>query len=192
MGKLGICRSRKVAMSKNALVKLAHEWDGITTKYQFDKYCKEHPDCNYRKVRGTYIYELGGVTVTKWDADSVYADVDPSVIDGANNIPKWVKPSTGGRIYHPFLAKTGWENVDNVGGWIQGWDCECKWAFNHNQIDAHGEWGNVMCAHAYATKLATDSRARQELLDRHGKFLRELSRQAERENAYMKLYGNRR
>lgn len=188
MGKLGICRGR-VAMNKKALRKLAHEWDGIPSRYKFIQYCKDHPDMNYRIVRGTYIYELGGVSNIDSDAEEIWALVDPSVLNNANSLPKWVEPPTGGRTYDIFLAKKGWDNSDNVGGWVQGWDCGCKWAMNHNQVDAHGKWGNVMCAHAYAGMLATDSRARQDLLDKHGKFLRDLSRQAERENAFERLYG---
>lgn len=175
-------------MGKKALRKLAHEWDGIETRYQFDKYCESHPDMNYRIVRGTYIYELGGVGDIDSDPDEIWAKVDPSVLGNANSLPKWVKPPSGNRVYPVFLAKKGWENADNVGGWIQGWGCDCNWALQHNQIDAHGKWGNVMCAHAYAVKLATDSRARQDLLDKHGDFLRSLSRRAERENAYKQLY----
>lgn len=71
---------------------------------------------------------------------------------------------TQGGPYDVILAKKGWENSGNVGGWIAGYLCSCLWGQYHSGEPSSG-FGGRFCSHCYATMLVANARARSEFMN---------------------------
>lgn len=104
--------------------------------------------------KGRAIYEYGGVEIVEEDSEQITAYVMSGIVDG------WF-PVTDGGPYEVILSKRSWENSGNVGGWVQGFLCECKWGFYHSGRPGAG-WQGRFCSHAYAALLASNARAKKD------------------------------
>jgi hypothetical protein len=75
-------------------------------------------------------------------------------------------PVSDGGPYDVILSKKSWGNEENVGGWVQGYLCDCTWGSYHSgDGSGGGKWSGRFCSHAYATLLAANMRARQEFMN---------------------------
>lgn len=125
------------------------------------------PDCQERiggmskqaswesvRDKGRAIYAAGGVEIHEETPEQIMAYVMSGVVEGEY-------PVTDGGPYEVILSKRSWENKGNVGGWVQGFLCDCKWGFYHSGHPGAG-WQGRFCSHAYATLLAANARARSD------------------------------
>ena len=123
------------------------------------------PDCQERiggmskqaswesvRDKGRAILDNGGVEIVEETPTQVTAYVMSGVVEG-------MYPVYDGGPYEVILSKKSWENKGNVGGWVQGFLCDCKWGFYHSGQPGSG-WQGRFCSHAYATLLAANARAR--------------------------------
>ena len=89
------------------------------------------------KRKGEAIYRAGGVRdmdVTPVEVDAtVYSDVVASQF-----------PVDDGGPYEVTLSKRSWENHGNVGGWVQGFLCECQWG-QYNSCQPGSRWQGRFC-----------------------------------------------
>lgn len=113
------------------------------------------------KRKGELIYSRGGVTNLRESPVEVDATVRSDMLRGERG----VRVDLGGP-YEVTLSKRSWENRNNVGGYVQGFLCECQWGQYHSGQPGSG-WQGRLCSHAYATALASGSRFRQDFMRDH-------------------------
>lgn len=89
------------------------------------------------KAKGRAIFETGGVEIYRNDAQEVAAYVMSGQV--ADQFPV----SDGGP-YEAILSKRSWDNSPNVGGWVQGFLCDCTWGFYHSGQPGRG-WSGRFC-----------------------------------------------
>ena len=109
------------------------------------------------KSKGEAIAAVGGVEIIAETKDEIEAYV--MSIDVADEFPV-----TDGGPYHVILSKRSWENQKNVGGWIQGYLCDCLWG-TYNSGEPGPRYRGRFCSHAYATLLVSNARARRDFMN---------------------------
>ena len=109
------------------------------------------------KAKGDAIIAGGGVEILEDNPTYVEALVMSGVVDGQF-------PVYDGGPYRVILSKRSWENKNNVGGWIQGYLCECKWGEYNSGEPGPGFQGRF-CSHAYAAMVVADVRARRDFMN---------------------------
>lgn len=108
------------------------------------------------KAKGDAILANGGVEIYRNDSQEVGAYVMSGVVEG-------MFPVSDGGPYEVILSKRSWNNSQNVGGWCQGFLCDCVWGSYHSGSPGHGgRWSGRFCSHAWATLKAANMRARGE------------------------------
>lgn len=100
------------------------------------------------------IVATGGVEIVSSDANEIRAYVMSGQLDGEF-------PVTEGGPYEVILSKRTWDLRPNVGGWVQGYLCDCKWGF-YNSGQPGNRWRGRFCSHAYAALLEANARARKD------------------------------
>lgn len=109
-------------------------------------------------AKGTAIFKTNGVDIVREDASEVEAFVTSAQVADAF-------PVEIGGPYDTILSKRSWENK-NVGGWVQGYLCDCTWGSYHSgDSSGGGRFAGRFCSHAYATLLAANMRARRDFMD---------------------------
>ena len=91
------------------------------------------------KRKGELIYSRGGVTNLRESPVEVDATVRSDMLRGE----KGVRVDLGGP-YEVTLSKRSWENRNNVGGYVQGFLCECQWGQYHSGQPGSG-WQGRLC-----------------------------------------------
>lgn len=109
------------------------------------------------KAKGEAIIAADGVQIL--DDNPSYVEALVMSGDVADRFPV-----DDGGPYRVILSKTSWENKGNVGGWIQGYLCECKWGSYHSGEPGPGYQGRF-CSHAYAAMVVADVRARHDFMN---------------------------
>lgn len=113
-------------------------------------------------AKGRAIVASDGVEVINDDAQEVEAWVMSGQLEGERNDLGGIIDITDGGPYDVILSKKSWERKTNVGGWIQGWICDCIWGNYHSgEPNGYGYSGR-MCSHAYALMLYKNMRARKD------------------------------
>lgn len=113
------------------------------------------------KAKGEAIVAAGGVTIIEDTPTEVVALVMSG--DVSDEFPVY-----DGGPYEVTLSKVSWGNQENVGGWVQGFLCECQWGQYNSGDPSEGRWKGRFCSHAYAALLVSNQRARGEFMnDRH-------------------------
>jgi len=108
------------------------------------------------RAKGDAILANGGVEIYRNDSQEVGAYVMSGVVEG-------MFPVTDGGPYEVILSKRSWNNSQNVGGWCQGFLCDCVWGSYHSGSPGYGgRWSGRFCSHAWATLKAANMRARGE------------------------------
>ena len=98
-------------------------------------------------AKGRAIYATGGVQLVHNDADEVECLVTSSQVAGEFSVDD-------GGPYTVILSKRSWENDSNVGGWVQGFLCSCRWGdFHSGDPGGPGRYSGRFCAHALAALL---------------------------------------
>lgn len=103
-------------------------------------------------AKGRAIYERGGVQLVRDDPQEVEFLVTSSQVADEFLVDL-------GGPYTVILSKKSWEKSRNVGGWVQGFLCACKWGEYHSgDGKGPGKWNGRFCSHAYSCLLyATDN-----------------------------------
>ena len=109
------------------------------------------------KAKGDAIVAAGGVEILENNPSYIEALVMSGVVDG-------LFPVCDGGPYRVILSKRSWENKSNVGGWLQGYLCDCKWGYFNGGEPGPGFQGRL-CSHSYAAMVVADARARQEFMN---------------------------
>lgn len=107
-------------------------------------------------AKGRDIVATGGVHIVEENSEQIEAVVTSYQVAGA--FPVYM-----GGPYDVILSKRSWENSRNVGGWVQGYLCSCEWG-KYNSGQPGPGWQGRFCAHAYATLLEANARARSEFM----------------------------
>ena len=107
-------------------------------------------------AKGRDIVATGGVRIIEENSEQIEAVVTSYQVAGAF-------PVYQGGPYDVILSKKSWENSGNVGGWIQGYLCSCEWG-KYNSGQPGPGWRGRFCAHAYATLLESNARARKDFM----------------------------
>lgn len=102
------------------------------------------------------IVASGGVAIVEDNAEQIRAYVMSGQV--ADRFPV-----TDGGPYEVILAKRTWDLKSNVGGWIQGYLCDCKWGY-YNSGQPGNRWQGRFCSHAYAALLEANARARGDFM----------------------------
>lgn len=90
-------------------------------------------------AKGRAIYATGGVQLVRNDPQEVEFLVTSSQV--ADEFPVDL-----GGPYTVILSKKSWEKSRNVGGWIQGYLCACKWGEYHSGDGrGPGRWNGRFC-----------------------------------------------
>ena len=110
------------------------------------------------KAKGEAIVAAGGVTIIEDTPTEVVALVMSG--DVSDEFPVY-----DGGPYEVTLSKVSWENQENVGGWVQGFLCECQWGQYNSGDPSEGRWKGRFCSHAYAALLVSNQRARGEFMN---------------------------
>lgn len=113
------------------------------------------------KRKGELIYSRGGVTNLRESPVEIDATVRSDMLRGERG----VRVDKGGP-YEVTLSKRSWENRNNVGGYVQGFLCECEWGQYHSGQPGSG-WAGRFCSHCYATALASGARFRNDFIRDH-------------------------
>lgn len=113
------------------------------------------------------IIDTGDIEIMREDADEVEALVMSYEVQlMINPIDGKPFPVTDGGPYDVILSKRSWENSSNVGGWLQGFLCDCLWGQHHSgSPDDPGLWAGRLCSHAAAIVFALNIRARKDFMN---------------------------
>lgn len=174
MGK-GCCRHDGDVCSAHGLLECGAVVDGVcpfsgnaaeqavycSSYSQDESGCKTAEAWEDVKRKGELIYSRGGVTNLRESPVEIDATVRSDMLRGERG----VRVDKGGP-YEVTLSKRSWENKSNVGGYVQGFLCECEWGQYHSGQPGPG-WGGRLCSHAYATALASGARFRQDFMRNH-------------------------
>ena len=109
------------------------------------------------KAKGEAIVAAGGVEIVNENSSEIEAYVMSGDVEGEF-------PVFDGGPYHVILSKRSWDNKPNVGGWIQGYLCDCVWG-SYNSGEPGPRYQGRFCSHAYATLLVANARARNEFMN---------------------------
>lgn len=115
-------------------------------------------------AKGRAIVASDGVEIIRDDAQEVEAWVMSGQLEGQlNDLGRKIDITDGGP-YDVILSKKSWQRKTNVGGWVQGYLCDCDWGKWHS--GSPGDSPNFVrfCSHAYALMLYKNMRARKDFL----------------------------